>query len=63
MEAAETSLTKLAGKTKREEEEEDSVFTPQSSSNAELEAALASLHLRDLRCQQLSLEITKVSRE
>lgn len=63
VEAAETSLAKLAGKTKVEEEENDSVFTPPSSSNAELEAALASLHLRDLRCQQLSLEITKVCRE
>lgn len=54
--AAEASLTKLA---RPEQEGEGAAYTSVVS-NAELEAALASLHLRDLRCQQLSLEITKV---
>lgn len=54
---AETSLTKLA---RPGQEEDSAAFAPMDSSSSELEAALASLHLRDLRCQQLSLEITKV---
>lgn len=58
--SAETSLTKLA---RSGQEEDSSAFTPMDSSSSELEAALASLHLRDLRCQQLSLEITKLLEE
>ncbi|KAK8392943.1 hypothetical protein O3P69_013161 [Scylla paramamosain] len=57
--AAETSLTKLA---KPEQEEGGAAYTSLNT-NSELEAALASLHLRDLRCQQLSLEITKLLEE
>ncbi|MPC16480.1 hypothetical protein E2C01_009306 [Portunus trituberculatus] len=56
--AAETSLTKLA-----RPEQEDGVAYTSVNTNSELEAALASLHLRDLRCQQLSLEITKLLEE
>lgn len=56
--AAETSLTKLA---RPDQKSDDTTYT--SVDHAELEAALASLHLRDLRCQQLSLEITKLLEE
>lgn len=58
---AEASLAKLAGTSR--ESDAASPSTPASLSTTELEAALASLHLRDLRCQQLSLEITKLLEE
>ncbi|KAG0716020.1 hypothetical protein GWK47_010601 [Chionoecetes opilio] len=57
--AAETSLTKLA----MPEQEGGGDANATLDSNSELEAALASLHLRDLRCQQFSLEITKLLEE
>ncbi|XP_068215969.1 golgin subfamily B member 1-like isoform X2 [Palaemon carinicauda] len=60
VEAAEASLAKLAGGKK---EGGDAVFAPVAPATTELDAALASLHLRDLRCQQLSLEITKLLEE
>ncbi|XP_064097948.1 LOW QUALITY PROTEIN: golgin subfamily B member 1-like [Macrobrachium nipponense] len=60
VEAAEASLAKLAG---GKTEGGDTVFAPVAPATTELDAALASLHLRDLRCQQLSLEITKLLEE
>ena len=57
LKTAETSLKKLA---RPEQEEGGGGAYTSLDSNSEVEAALASLHLRDLRCQQLSLEITKV---
>ena len=50
LDAADGSLSSIANRDSRNPEK-----TPE-----ELQAALMSLHLRDLRCQQLSLEINKV---
>ncbi|KAK3855554.1 hypothetical protein Pcinc_038050 [Petrolisthes cinctipes] len=62
VETAESSLARLAGGSGSEVEGERRI-PDLSTATTELEAALASLHLRDLRCQQLSLEITKLLEE
>ena len=63
--AADASLSRISsgGATHLQDDERANTMTTagsETSKNLELEAALSSLHLRDLRCQQLSLEITKV---